>query len=375
MKGKFVIDINKCKELKNKRDAFLSGALTSHLEKQFICDVIDLNYELQEMNNEQISKYLQPFIDSILNSERYKKCFSDIEEKRVNNIRKQYERHLYYELIKYCKDFYDNYECKCEKYPGINNNTLLWNRPLAYNKEECEIYCSKVSQQYYCEIMPYTYFYYRADRHTSELMYALNTLNKTLKNLPEYNIVEFGCGPAMSLVAIDYYNKINENNKHVNYIGIDCNNIWTPIHNKIKEYIDICKYPYSFNFYEGDILDENYIKEIFDNNILSNIICINYVVSWFAQNKEYNKIEKLFQNIISIINKKETTVIIINDPQKGADEFIRIKEIFNNCDIKYKIVNNDLSGEPTIMKKSPYGENNKCSSNQIIIIIGGEDDN
>ena len=193
--------------------------------------------------------------------------------------------------------------------------------------------------------------------------------------MDEFNILELGCGPAMSLIAMDYYNKKYNHNKLINYYGIDINPIWEPIYKEIKR---ISKENTNINiegFSKKDIVqDLNFSKKY-------NIIVINYVISWFAENKLNRDIDKIFKNALNSIDKTKKSIIIINDVNKdfkGVNEFFKIEEILDKLGLKYyPPIKCNLEGKDTILQKyyNYWGKNNVCTSAQLIITIGGKDDN
>ena len=399
----------KIEKLEDYLDSFKEGHSNPHTERKIIDDIIEIKFKIPYIEKEETTKKLKKLVTSYLNcpqAKKYEQYIKELELKFERQIKLQEEtkkqreesknnnlktKYLYDLLMPFCNDTVNNFHCSCENFKFFPIDIY-----------SCEQKYSKKCEKYDCYVLPFMYFLKRADRHCSELIYAFKSAEKILKQMSQYNILELGCGPAMSLIAMNYYNK---NNKRINYEGIDNNPRWVPIHNKIKEYINDNKLPYEFNISEGDITEKINIS------FKPNIIILNYVISWFYEGEKIKEIEKLYKNVADIIDINQPTIIIINDvneDKKGVGVIEDIIKVISEKTKKYSSIKQSFYVSPnnpikkteyivygkdyekgketnTILRqggrfdywKKIFGQEheNICTSAQLIITIGGKDDN
>jgi hypothetical protein len=203
-------------------------------------------------------------------------------------------------------------------------------------------------------------------------------------------MLSLGCGPSTEFVAIDYYNKQQENMKQINYYGIDIERTWKEIHKEIKEFVSQDDSIENFGGRYGDII------EVLNSNILEdktfNIIILNYVISSFIADGNRDKIFTMFKSISDFIKSKniKNCIIIINDvnyPLRGIDLFEKILKPLKENNIKIFSTTEKYFKYSTSV--TPYGKRyntiltffghpvfkpNKCTSAQLLVNCGVEND-
>ncbi len=325
----------------------------SKINKLYDKLIINTESEISLIERERIIKLTKEVVKFLV---RHNDFFQKFPERyfMYNNE----DDNLYKYVINQCYDFIKTSNCCC-KSKNFNNSF------------ECEQFYSRNCSDYDCNNLIYQYFLNRADRHSSELLYGFNKIEHSFN---EYNMLEFGCGPAMGLVALDYFNK--KDKKRINYLGIDNNERWTPIYDMVRNYskIDV------FNIIGLDITKNLSIS------FSPNIIVLNYLISWFYKNGTDENINFLYKNIIKLINPNKLTVIIINDIDciDVKDKFYILKSMLKEQNIRCSSTLYSFTNSPTILSKyfdfwkihnGDINFINKCKNQQLIITIGGEDDN
>ena len=251
--------------------------------------------------------------------------------------------------------------------------------PNNYINGKLEYDCINMLNYYVCKY---------SHKYCSEIEYALEQ-SEILKNLKEFNVMSIGCGASPDLMALEFYRQKHKIDVPIIYRGFDKNIMWKDIHKEISnygknnnfkvgyEYVDVVEY---FNKY--------YIKGI-------NVIILQYVISYFYNTDQILTIDKFFDDLIDVIEKKnerEKLLIIINDVNscyRGRDYFLNLykkikKHNFHGYLMKkyfnYNIKNSyQRYGEPYescdnlhIIKDEIRGTYNSainCSSAQLIIEI------
>lgn len=219
------------------------------------------------------------------------------------------------EIIKFCDKMYDNF--KCNKCTGVNCNGKC---------KEClddiHFHKNKIRNKYDCCRLLYYYVCRYSYKYSSELIYALTEV-VDLSDYPLFNIISLGCGGGADLMAFDYIDEKKINH----YCGFDFNCFWKPIHDKISNICSNAKFCQSV-----DVL--SYFK---DNSIENyNVIIIEYLISFFYNQKNPETVNQWYDNIIeSIVEHRLSNspmLIIIND----ADSINTGRDTFQNLVRKLK---------------------------------------
>lgn len=267
--------------------------------------------------------------------------------------------------------------CHC---PGIDCETCLdqVHFPNKYTNGRMDYLCPNIPNYYVCK---YTH------KYSSEIEYALNTIDH-LPKLDKFNILSLGCGASPDLIAIENYVKRNGFNISIDYLGIDINDNWKPIHDVIKSYGFTNKINIGY-LYEDVI--ETY-KDHYSDKI--NIFVMQYLISHFYNTGKLTMVrdfyKRLIKNVVSYMPKE--AVIIINDVNscyRGRDLLVifanmiqqaginaRITQRYFNYNIRnvhqeYGIVypNNNVLEWPSSALAN-YNPWTVCSSAQLIIELG-----
>lgn len=171
------------------------------------------------------------------------------------------------------------------------------------NGHRMDYNCPKMINFYVCR---YTY------KYASEIRYLLS-LSLSLAQINHYNILSIGCGAAPDLMAFEELAMSSMPQKSISYIGIDKNNLWSDVHQKIKEYANTSIQGIKAQFYCCDAIE--HLK----NNPLkgANVISLQYVISHFQNTGQDREIDTFFDALIhNVISQKDPgvpLVILIND--------------------------------------------------------------
>lgn len=243
--------------------------------------------------------------------------------------------------------------------------------------------CPNLINFYVCD---YTY------KYATEIFYLLQT-SSTLKQISNYRIFSVGCGGCPDLMAFEAYINKNHLNKTIEYIGIDKNEYWTPVHQKIEKYTTDKKIDVNLCIEDAfDFFEHYFVADI-------NVLVIQYLVSAIqvAEGKDAVNIlfDLLIDNVIKHRNPRNPFVILINDVNSinlGRDVFMKLPERLSKAGIHGKFTqyyfdrnihhesqrcgNKHESDEAMpleIASKYAYYEPWRyCTSAQLLIEIGGE---
>lgn len=203
------------------------------------------------------------------------------------------------------------YNCLYEiHYPGraVNNSKKLYD-------------CPKLLYHYVCQ---YSYLY------TTELLCAFDSEWDFLKNFPYYHVLSLGCGGCADLMAIENLFRKENVDRAVSYIGIDINDLWQPIHEKIEEYCYNKGVHFKIKYY--DVFDCFKEEGIADTNV----IVLSYLISYLYNTEQISIIDSLIHDIVeNIINKKKPSqhlLLVINDVnsnRRGRDYFSLFERAVN----------------------------------------------
>lgn len=267
---------------------------------------------------------------------------------------------------------------------------------------ECSGYCKKCLEQihypskypqgkkdYDCKNLLYFYVCDYTNKYASEMLYLIRKSEK-LKEIDEYNILSIGCGAAPDLMAFEQYVRETDSSKRISYTGFDINELWKPIHDKIKDYH--CSEIIQTIFKYEDVI------EFFDSGIVSkvNIIVLQYVISHFYNTGQITQILGFFNNLVKNVVKNrsddEPCVILINDVNscnRGRDFFKQLVTSLQNQEFhgtghcyyfEYRIqneyqrygemhTNNSVLFDLDNIDLSIYEPWKECSSAQMLIEI------
>lgn len=177
-------------------------------------------------------------------------------------------------------------------------------------------------KDYDCENMINFYVCDYINKYASEMLYLLRKSEK-LKEINEYHILSLGCGAAPDLMAFEQYVHETDTSKKISYLGFDVNELWQPIHDKIKDYH--CSEIIKTRFKYEDVIqffDARAIKE-------ANVIVLQYVISHFYNTNQTHRIKSFFanliENVVKLKDNSEPFVILINDVnsyKRGRNFFI-----------------------------------------------------
>jgi hypothetical protein len=124
-------------------------------------------------------------------------------------------------------------------------------------------------------------------------------------------------------MAFESYLAEQNSGKRIQYWGIDVNNLWRPVHNRIESYR-------SLNITSAPMFKYEDAMEYFSHNNLkdANVLILQYVISHFYNNNSISEIGTFFSNLVDriVVYKREgrPLVVMINDVnsnRRGRDYF------------------------------------------------------
>lgn len=183
--------------------------------------------------------------------------------------------------------------------------------PYRYPNGKKDYDCCNLIYFYMCD---YTY------KYASEIWYLLRK-SEVIKSIETFRILSIGCGGCPDLMAFESYLKENGQRKKISYLGIDKNELWSPIHNEIKNYRS--------NLIRTSFCYDDALELLSRKRVNSaNVLVLQYVISHFYNTGQICKIElfyeRLIENIILRKEKGKPFVILINDVNsnnRGRDLF------------------------------------------------------
>ena len=229
-------------------------------------------------------------------------------------------------VVQFCDEMYSSFGDKC----GCENGQC--NHPSG----ECSGSCynclyhihfpdrapENAKKEYDCVKMLYHYVCQYSFLYTTELLCAFDHEWDYIKGFPYYHILSLGCGGCADLMAFDYLRQSKKFPAPISYMGIDVNDLWAPIHQKIREYCRITSIP--FNMRYKDVF-EYFQKYKLPN---ANIIVISYLISYLYNTNQINAVDLLADNLVKkVITHKKTgqpLLLVINDVNsnaRGRDSF------------------------------------------------------
>lgn len=253
--------------------------------------------------------------------------------------------------------------------------------PTRYPDGKKDYDCANLLNFYVCD---YSF------KYASEMLYLLRK-SPALKSIDDYHILSIGCGGCPDLMAFEEYVKETDPSKRIQYYGIDKNDLWMPIHEEIKNYVESSRLDMRAKFLYEDAID------YFNTQTLkeTNVIVIQYLISHLYNTNQIKEINDFYVNLISNIivhkNSNEPLVILINDVNscnRGRNHFEDLCDELSKADLhrtysmfyfdyniksdyqRYGIrhISNDILFE--IPRKFDYYEPWKqCSSAQMLIEV------
>ena len=237
---------------------------------------------------------------------------------------------LIHEIVDYCNAEYRNadtthlcHDCNHpSKCSGNCKNCLEQvHYPSKYPNGKKDYDCENMINFYVCDYI---------NKYASEMLYLLRKSEK-LKEIDEYHILSIGCGAAPDLMAFEQYVRETDSSKKISYLGFDINDLWEPIHDKIKDYH--CSEIIKTRFKYEDVIN------FFDEGTVSkaNVIVLQYVISHFYNTEQTNQIKSFFanliENVVKLKDNGEPFIILINDANscyRGRNYFEDFVEALKN---------------------------------------------
>ncbi len=236
-------------------------------------------------------------------------------------------------IVDFCDREYKSHQTKhvcpncnhiCECSGGCKKCLEEIHYPTKYPNGKKDYDCSNLMNFYMCD---YTF------KYASEMLYLLRQ-SEALKEIDDYHIMSIGCGGCPDLMAFEAFTKDLKEHKKIQYYGIDKNELWTPIHNRIYLYSLDSTSNIKVSFVYKDAL------EYFGNKTIkgANVIVIQYLISHLYNTNQIGKINTFYDNLIkNIITYKESNkpcTILINDVNscyRGRNYFLSLCEKLSNA--------------------------------------------
>lgn len=196
--------------------------------------------------------------------------------------------------------------------------------PGKYPNGKKDYDCCNLLNFYVCD---YSY------KYASEIWYLLKE-SETINKINKYHVMSIGCGGCPDLMAFESYIIDNGLSKSISYFGIDINELWKPIHDKIKSYQSKIITKARFKYVDA-------IRYFNDNIVAStNVLVLQYVISHFYNTDQIDEIDKFYDDLIENIvlhkDQGKPFVIIINDVNsnnRGRDFFLDLCKKLANADL------------------------------------------
>lgn len=173
--------------------------------------------------------------------------------------------------------------------------------------------CPKMIYHYVCQ---YSYLY------ATELLCAFQEEIDYLRDYPYYHIMSLGCGGCTDLMAFEQFYKDIGVSMPISYIGIDVNELWKPVNNRIQKYCEKNNMKYKVRYH--DVFKCFRQSRVADANIL----VISYLISYLYNTRQISTIDTFVEDVVSNIvqqkKKERKFLIIINDVnsnRRGRDYF------------------------------------------------------
>jgi hypothetical protein len=157
--------------------------------------------------------------------------------------------------------------------------------------------------------MIYCYACNYINKYTSEIYYAFKALinHPSTKNT-EYNILSIGCGDCADLFGISQFFQDNSRVPSISYTGIDINNRWKPIHQKVETIFPTINI--KFEYQDVFAYIDSFALEVLPYNIIILEYVLNEIRKYTPEIIE-SFIDCLSQKIIDKLPPE--SLVIIND--------------------------------------------------------------
>lgn len=265
-------------------------------------------------------------------SMNYEYFNSNISSSELQRLRK---KSLYGTIIKFCHEKYKSSTCEtCNhnvKCPGTTCGNCKQcleeiHYPYKHVDGRKDYDCDRMINFYVCD---YT------SKYASEMLYLMRK-SEELSNIENYHVLSMGCGACPDLMALEQFCHEISPDKTVSYIGIDVNERWKPIHEKLSAYKSqtIKKAQFAYN----DVISDKI------NISDANVLVLQYIISHFYNTNQISRVNDFFDKLIEeIVRRKQESnplVILINDVNsiyRGRDYFsdlvdkLESKNFHSNC--------------------------------------------
>lgn len=288
------------------------------------------------------------------------------------------EYNLFDCVVDFCNKKYIDYGISCG-HSGNCNNTHECNHPNGkcskIDNRSCE-YClnqihfgkknqkegkeqGEVRASYDCPKLINYYVCRYSYGYMSELyaIFKKNYVKSFLVGFNSYDILSLGCGACPDLMALELLNKQENIKKNIKYTGIDNNEYWVEVKDRIEHYVKGNQATINaFNYYNNDVYKffDEYTGEY-------NIVCINYLISSLYNTDQIKKtdnerVKELVRKIVNgfINNRNKYMIIIINDTNNN--------EYANNCTIFEDFISifNETKELKYIKYNNYFDKNSEC---------------
>ncbi len=250
------------------------------------------------------------------NNTSYDYSNSKLSNSELQRLRK---KSLYKMILNFCHEKYKNSTCE-----DCNHYTQCPGSPCG-NCKQCltEVhYPNRYSdgrKNYDCDRMMYFYVCDYTSKYASEMLYLMRE-SEALKRIDNYHVLSLGCGACPDLMAFEQFCHEQSAEKTVQYVGIDVNERWKSIHERITGYRTQTLKKSQFRYYDV-VTDDITING-------ANVVILQYIISHFYNTGQISQINEFFEKLIEEIvrHKQEDTpfVILINDVNsnnRGRDCF------------------------------------------------------
>ena len=185
--------------------------------------------------------------------------------------------------------------------------------------ERIDYTCYKLLCNYVCKF---------AYRYMENILKLLRLCN--LDSFGAIDVFSIGCGATPDLMAFERTESI----KTINYLGIDRNKLWEPIHKKIEEYCGL-QHNTTIDLKRIDVFDTFDCIDYYSYS--PNLVVIQYLISHLYNTAQQERICELYRLIVRLVNNNKRnghpTLIIINDVDsylKGRNLFCRLLNILED---------------------------------------------
>lgn len=248
------------------------------------------------------------------------------------------------DIVDFCDKKYSTYGSKCGcghcNHPSNNCSGSCYN--CLYQIHFPGRFCSTpIKKLYDCPKMIYHYVCQYSYLYSTELLCAYSEETDYLRDYSYYHIMSLGCGGCADLMAFEQFYKNIGVDIPISYYGIDLNELWRPVNNRIQKYCEKENIKYKVRYY--DVFKCFRQEGVVDANIL----VISYLISYLYNTKQISTIETFVEDVVkNIVQKKKIGrkfLIIINDVnsnRRGRDYFNYFIRKLNkyklSVNIKYK---------------------------------------